>query len=137
MHRAGYDHYRWYPNVDPDFDELGGELTLQQIADPLPVCEGEAWEYLPYRRAKERARYQARLLKQAEQADALRAVKQAAHRQIREAWARLDALKVRYHAGARYLNHMCRGCIPYNGCNSPPEYWSSVRAPFKVEDFLK
>jgi hypothetical protein len=132
--RASCDYHPWYPNVDPDFDEWGGELTLHQIADPVPEGVEEPAHYLARVHARDyQARYRARLLKQA---DALREAKATAYQQIRESRRRLVLLAARFDRAARYLNGACRGCIPYNGIYTR-NYWDSVQKPFRVEDFLR
>src|SRR5438046_2527133 len=111
--RASCDYHPWYPNVDPDFDEWGGALTLHQIADPLQEGDEEPAHYLARVRAQN---WQARLIASlAERAKALQAAKFAAHKQIRESRQRLAELVRRFDVAARMLNGACRGCIPYSG----------------------
>lgn len=134
--RASSAHF-WcssYPGVDPEFDEMGGELTLHQISDPVPEGDEDTAHYRGRMRAKqEQADYRARVRRQAE---ALRVAKQEAHKQIREAQYRLIDLAARFHTASRQLNTACRGCIPYNG-HYTPYYWSLGQAPYRVEQFLR
>lgn len=132
--RASFDHYRWYPNVDPDFDEMGGELTLHQISDPLPEGDEEPAHYLARVQARwYQARYRARLV---QQAAALQAAKNTAYKQIRESRYRLIDLSARFDVAARTLNSACCGCIPYNGYLTP-SYWRAEVRPYRVEQFLR
>lgn len=132
--RASCDYHPWYPNVDPEFDEWGGALTLHQIADPLQEGDEEPAHYLARKQAqkeqaRDRARYWARVAKQIEG-------KQAAYRQIRESRYRLTDLVDRFDRAARTLNSACCGCIPYNG-HYTPHYWSPGQAAYRVERFLR
>jgi hypothetical protein len=132
--RASCDYHPWYPNVDPEFDEMGGELTLHQISDPLPAGDEEPASYLARKRARDNnARYYARSL---ERAAALQAAKNTAYQQIEESRHRLAVLVTRFDRAALSLNKVCNSCIPYNGYLTP-NYWSSARAPYRVEDYLR
>jgi hypothetical protein len=132
--RASCDYHPWYPNVDPDFDEMGGELTLQQIADPLPGIDEEPRHY--FARVRVRKDEQARYRRHVALREALRAAKLTAHKQNLEDRYRLLDLTARFAVAARSLNAGCRGCIPYNG-HLTPRYWEPAQAPYKVEAFLR
>lgn len=123
------------PVLDPDFDELGGELTWAQIVDPVwaPLVKSSLGSGDPEGlKAQNRDRLQRR------------------HRQLQRLAGRLRAAqnlqlirtKDRIQRSARRLpvahlasypkfsfpkNHKCNPCVPYNGHHTP-YYWGTGQA---------
>lgn len=120
-----------YPGVDPDFDEMGGELTLHQIADPVPMAHTEAYPG-QYRRQHCGREWQ----KIRERWNRFYDLES----RLNQAWNRI-ALNNRNHI--QYLAHQlvdirtknyprfvfhdnmrCNKCIPYNGSHTR-DYWGT------------
>jgi hypothetical protein len=104
--------------LDPDFDELGGELTYAQIADPLPEPDEDPPPYFArlYRRQYEQERYQ----RERKRRIALLAMRN----EVQGMRTRLASTMARFYRATRNLNPMCNRCRPYNWHHTPG-YWGT------------
>jgi hypothetical protein len=123
--------------VDPDFDELGGELTLEQIRHPT-LSWAQCWNPKPVYSDGDPLRYAQKLrylIKgQRDQLNQLFQRLQTAGNfktQIALKRLRLEAVCELLLAAQRskwpkfgFRNTKCRGCIPYNGRHTM-NYWAT------------
>jgi hypothetical protein len=112
--------YQVYPSVDPDFDEMGGEITIEQLISLVP----QVYER-PY--AKQQARKAiARIHEEAWQKRYEKAVEATEEITLEITIMRDQFRRVtdRYQRALRNLNPRCNRCIPYNGSYTP-NYWNT------------
>jgi hypothetical protein len=115
--------------IDPEFDELGGELTFAQIADPVPNPDSD--EPYNYRQTRLRCAIRARerYEQQREQRHKEYEKKRAEHylaQQTREhvlRWCKYwRVIDVQQQLDITEVK--CRCCIPCNGRHTP-NYWGT------------
>jgi hypothetical protein len=132
---------RWNPErtlLDPEFDELGGELTLWQIANPLPEpdgnkqwCKADSERERRIRELYEKGRELLEQHRNLEQQQHILELERLGHEQRQ--------FNDQYHHVVRWCRHWrvidvqrqlnikevkCRCCIPYNGHHTP-NYWGT------------
>ena len=126
--------------IDPDFDEMGGELTFKQIVDPVPAAETEAypgqyqrghqhqlWQELKMRR--HRLEWWAKCLQREEDIILERASLRLRNLSIRFVRMQLKGPTIRESFPQFFFhgNQRCNHCIPYNGRHTP-NYWRTGQA---------
>ena len=116
-----YTGNNWFPTLDPEFDELGGELTFHQITDPLPEPDEEPKNF--YARRWQQL-YDARLYRRR---TASRALRRAIRNVIHYKRVRLNYAYERFQHALPNLNKKCSRCYPYNGHHTP-NYWGTGQA---------
>lgn len=93
--------------LDPDFDEMGGELTYSQIREPLISYQEDPSPYLIRYRRHERIRLR--------------------QQQVRLARLTLRLWRVQRRTWPRFHfqhNPVCDKCVPYNW-QFTPGYWAT------------
>jgi hypothetical protein len=117
--------------IDPDFDEIGGELTLQQVRNPLPTYlasdtppEGGKYATKPYgywaRKQRLQGEQQGKLNIVQQLELRLDRVRKNYNEMLRRFWVMQNRFNTAIRSGV--LNPKCRRCIPYNGYHTP-RYW--------------
>lgn len=129
----GQEHVIWgYDTcIDPEFDELGGALTLAQIIDPVPAVETEAypgqyrrlqnrWSWQEFKQKRHRIDYAAKTLQRAENI-----ILERARSRLKEISIRFVQVRSKEYPTFRFIsNPRCNRCIPCNGHHTP-DYWGT------------
>lgn len=124
--------------LDPDFDDVGGELTLKQVRDPVwaPSVKsgagaGDPWSPgLPRRQIERRVNMLAR--RQGRRRRELDRLVERFHGAMQQRRQQLDLLVKRFHRATlqgypkfRFgKNQACNACVPYNGRHTA-NYWAT------------
>jgi hypothetical protein len=108
------------PVLDPDFDEMGGEVTIEQLITLQPQIYEHPDARQRARRALARIRGEVRQRRYRKAVEATEGITLEITI-MRDQFRRVTD---RYRRALRNLNPRCNRCVPYNGSHTP-NYWGT------------